>query len=95
MEFTVDQVMELIHYEEDSSAKDLSLIRQMVSSCRQLFSTVLGYAHGYKMSIKTRLIDEDLCSQSFSVLQMFHAQTKKKGGSEWSGRCMRVSMGSR
>ena len=59
MEFTVDQVMELIHYEEDSSATDLSLIRSMVSSCRQLFSTVLGYAHGYKMSIKTRLIDEN------------------------------------
>ena len=58
LEFTTDEIMKLIHIDEDASEKDLRLIRQMVESCRRLFSTVLGYAHGYKMSIKTKLIDE-------------------------------------
>jgi len=57
-EFTVDEIMATIHLEKDISDEDRALVREVVEENRILFASTLGYAHAYKMSIKTRLIDE-------------------------------------
>ena len=41
-----------LHVDDNATEKDLRLIRQMVESCRRMFSTVLGFTvsmllHGY------------------------------------------------
>ena len=57
-EFTAEEIMDLINIEPDMSEADRALLKAMIEPNRRLFATVLGYAHGAKMSIKTRLIDE-------------------------------------
>ena len=57
IEFTTDEIMDLINIDPGVSDSDRLLIRDMVAAHRRLFATALGYAHGYKMSIKTPLID--------------------------------------
>ena len=58
IEFTTDEIMKLINIDPDASDDDLQLIREMIEPNRRLFATQLGYAHGYKMSIRTPLIEE-------------------------------------
>ena len=59
IEFTTEQIMQLINIDADVSVEHRRLIAEMIEPNRRLFSTVLGYAHGYKMSIKTPLIDDN------------------------------------
>lgn len=58
IEFTTEEIMGLINIDEACTEADRKLIAEMIEPNRRLFATVLGYAHGYKMSISTPLIDQ-------------------------------------
>ena len=57
VEFTTDEIMERVNIAEGISDSDRVFIRKMIDENRRLFSTVLGYAHGYQMKIETPNID--------------------------------------
>ena len=57
IQFSVDEILKRVNIHESATQEDRDLIREMIKSRRRLFSDVLGVAHGYRMSIKTPLVD--------------------------------------
>ena len=57
LEFTVDEIIDQVHKGDSWTAADLACVKDMLKSQRRLFSTILGWAHGFKMKIETPRID--------------------------------------
>ena len=57
LEFTLDEIMDQINVDSSCTDEDKQHIREMLSTRRRLFASVLGWAHGYKLHIHTPRID--------------------------------------
>ena len=57
LEFTVEEIVSQVNTDDTITAEDRAHLIEMLSTRRRLFSTLLGWAHGFKMSIETPRID--------------------------------------
>ena len=66
IEYSIDEVLEKVNLPEHPTEEGMRHIRLMISKTRRFYSSKLGYAHGYKMTIEDPLVQAGTVSPPFT-----------------------------